>query len=167
MIINKGELIALFNAMSAVKEKLKAVSITSTKVYYPIAKNISSIKDEINILRELDPYHIQSKFDKYKTEKIIEKCIKDEEGNPILIDKDNQKAYYVPDEILAELEADFKNVWEKDYLADMIEANNAFSELLNEEIEIELLEVNIEDLEKRLPELEVDVIDNLLKIITS
>lgn len=166
MKITKGELILLFNAMSVVKEKLKAVSITSTKVYYPIAKNISLIENEIKALKDIDPNILITEYDGERIILAEKYAKKDEQGEFIKVKNERgNTSYDIPDENIEELKSAIKSLWDSKYKDTYQDAVKQFNEIIAEDVVVKLNLINIEDLEKRLPELEVDVIDNLLKII--
>ena len=166
MKITKGELIALFNGMSEVKTQLQKVSITSTKVYYPIAKNLLAIQDEINIIRELDPNNIALEFNKERIEEAKKYAKKDDNDEFIIIKSENEKGKFdIDEEDMKILDETLENIWNEKYKDDVVSAEQQFSELIQQEVDIELLTIEIDDLIKRLPELSPKVIDELLKII--
>ena len=166
MTLTKRELIGLFNAMSQIKEDLASRSITSTKVYYPISRNLKTIQDEIDPLVEVDPQKFQHEFEKERLQMVEAKCNKDEEGKPIMKeDEQGRSVYDISDELVEGLEKELADLWKDKYLNDFIEGKKAFDEILKETVEVKLLSINSENLISKLPELSVEIIDNLLGIL--
>ena len=166
MELTKGQLIGLFNTMSAIKEQLASKSITSTSVYYPISRNLKTIKNEIDSLMEVDPQKFQHEFNEERTVLAEAKCKRDEEGKPILVtDDDGRQMYDIEDGVLKELEVEIASLWEDKYAKDYLEAMVTFEELLKEEVEVNLININSKNLINKLPDLSVELIDNLLRII--
>jgi len=155
--LTKNQLIALFNAMSEIKKQLALKKVTSTKVYYPTGRNLRIIKNEIDALIEVSPQTIQEAYNTEINPILVEKCNKDEEGNPIL----ERGNYSISDEVGEEL----KIIWETKYLEDYNKKQLEFQELLKVEIDIDLLSINSKDLIAELPELSVEIIDSLMLIL--
>jgi len=159
--LKKGTLIGLYNSMSEIKKQLSEGGIKSTKVYYPISRNLKSIENEIRALTEVDPTIISREFENERIKIVEEKAKKDDKGVPIMTDN----KYEVDDNLMEELEEDIKNLWDTKFSTAYEEASRAFGDILQEEVDIDLLGIHIEDLVEKFPELSVEVIDALTEII--